>query len=322
MPQFSLIIPVYNTEKYLKTCLDSIINQSFDDYEIILVDDGSNDKSLEICKNYAFKDKRIKFIHQNNSGVSIARNIGLKIASGKYIWFIDSDDNIMDYSLSDLNNIVKKKGYDIIVFNTDIDETYKSDNNSLDSFFRKYYFTYKLEFSSWNKLYRREFLLQNHIIFDFREKIGEDLLFNIFCYSNMKRLKFVNKTYYNYKKRVNSAMSTQLKSRLNDQMRLFRKIVEIIGNRVNNETIEILKLIHFISGINQARKSLINIFEFKKKLKDVYKKEIAFTPLSKKTVNLFLNYQKPSFLGYIKFKLLMFFIFKKNFFLASLVVII
>ena len=92
MVTLSVIVPVYNTEKYLRECLDSIINQTFRDIEIICVNDGSTDKSLEILKEYALKDNRIKVITQGNKGQSVARNIGLNNASGKYITFIDSDD--------------------------------------------------------------------------------------------------------------------------------------------------------------------------------------------------------------------------------------
>ena len=92
MPELSIIVPVYNAEKYLEKCLDSIINQTFRDYETILIDDGSTDRSGIICDEYAVKDARFKVIHQKNSGVSSARNTGLDIAQGKYLGFIDADD--------------------------------------------------------------------------------------------------------------------------------------------------------------------------------------------------------------------------------------
>ena len=92
--KISIIVPVYNVEKYLSECLDSIINQSYKNIEIILINDGSTDSSLEICQKYQKNDKRIKLISQANKGLSISRNNGMKIATGKYIMFVDSDDII------------------------------------------------------------------------------------------------------------------------------------------------------------------------------------------------------------------------------------
>lgn len=93
-PKISCIVPVYNVEKYLRRCVDSILNQTFTDFELILVDDGSPDNSPAICYEYAVKDSRIKVIHKVNGGVSSARNVGLDVAKGEWICFVDSDDLI------------------------------------------------------------------------------------------------------------------------------------------------------------------------------------------------------------------------------------
>ena len=93
---FSVIVPVYNVEKYLSECIDSILCQTFTDFELILVDDGSKDKSGEICDQYAQKDSRIKVIHKENGGLSDARNFGTAASNGKYIVYLDSDDYISD----------------------------------------------------------------------------------------------------------------------------------------------------------------------------------------------------------------------------------
>lgn len=91
-PEYSIIIPVYNSEKCLKRCIDSILNQTFVNFELILIDDGSSDDSLNICKKYQSFDSRINVIHKDNGGVSSARNVGLDHSRGKYIVFVDSDD--------------------------------------------------------------------------------------------------------------------------------------------------------------------------------------------------------------------------------------
>lgn len=110
MITFSIIIPIYKVEKYINECIDSVISQSYQDYEIILVDDGSPDRCPEICDEYAKTDKKIKVIHKENGGLSDARNAGLRIASGKYILFLDSDDFLNKESLKELSDCIQSVG--------------------------------------------------------------------------------------------------------------------------------------------------------------------------------------------------------------------
>ena len=115
-PFFSIIIPVYNVEQYLRECVESILMQSCDDYEIILVDDGSSDKSGKICDKYSEKNNKIKVVHKENGGLSSARNAGIKIAIGKYIIFIDSDDYYDDKNLLfNSKNIFAKNNADMLI---------------------------------------------------------------------------------------------------------------------------------------------------------------------------------------------------------------
>lgn len=117
MDKISVIIPVYNVEKYIHQCLDSVINQTYTNLEIILIDDGSTDKSGGVCEAYAKRDKRIKVIHKQNEGVSQARNTGLDICTGDYIAFIDPDDFIQENTYEILMKHIKQSKVDIIVFN-------------------------------------------------------------------------------------------------------------------------------------------------------------------------------------------------------------
>jgi len=117
MFKVSVIIPVYNTEKYLRKCIDSVKNQTFTDIEVLLIDDGSTDNSPAICDEYAASDSRIKVIHQQNGGRSAARNTGLDNASGDFILFVDSDDYITETTVSILIETHKKTCADIIIFN-------------------------------------------------------------------------------------------------------------------------------------------------------------------------------------------------------------
>ena len=114
-PKISIIIPVYNVEKYLKKCIESILNQTFTNYEIILIDDGSTDNSKNICDEFSYKDSRIKVIHKNNTGAADSRNIGISLASGEYIGFVDSDDYIDPDMYESLYNLITKYKTDVAI---------------------------------------------------------------------------------------------------------------------------------------------------------------------------------------------------------------
>ena len=115
MDKISVIIPVYNVENYIRKCLDSVINQTYKNLEIILVDDGSTDKSGEICDEYALKDERIRVFHTQNGGVSLARNVGLKKVTGKYFTFVDSDDFVATVYVERLKEILEKNASNVSV---------------------------------------------------------------------------------------------------------------------------------------------------------------------------------------------------------------
>lgn len=120
MPKVSVIIPVYNTEPYLYECLNSIINQTLKDIEIICVNDGSTDSSLNILEKYAEYDSRIVIFSQENKGQSVARNVGLSAASGEYVYFMDSDDVLSLNAMETLFNHATKDKTDIIYFGADV----------------------------------------------------------------------------------------------------------------------------------------------------------------------------------------------------------
>ena len=116
MINISVVIPIFNTAPYLKECLDSVLNQTFTDFEVICVNDGSNDSSLEILKKYQQKDNRIKIINQENKGAGAARNVGIDHSRGEYILFLDSDDYLDKDTLNDCYEIAHSKSLDILLF--------------------------------------------------------------------------------------------------------------------------------------------------------------------------------------------------------------
>ena len=185
-PELSIIIPVYNVEEYLRVCVDSVLQQTFADFELILIDDGSSDKSGQICDEYVAKDSRVHVIHQENAGVSSARNAGLAYASGEYISFVDADDCInfrmyeilletMKSSMADLGIC----GVDIIKKDTDIKQINYKNNKAItwsasDCVSHLFDMPPILYFSCWNKLFRKNVI---KTCFDTTLRIGEDAKF-------------------------------------------------------------------------------------------------------------------------------------------------
>ena len=189
----SVIIPVYNVEQYVESCLNSVIDQSYTNLEIILVDDGSTDRSGEICGQYALKDSRIKVIHEENAGLGEARNRGLRIASGDYICFVDSDDWIEEDYCKELaqaaertNSKIPKVKYDDCFTTTGKEILhYTMTANS------KYWFN----ISVWNKLYKREIISGLW----FKSRVYEDIMYNAESMYRANKITYVNKCLYNYR---------------------------------------------------------------------------------------------------------------------------
>ena len=189
MSCLSIIIPVYNAEKYLNKCIDSILNQSFKDFELLLIDDGSKDLSGKICDKYAEVDERVKVFHIQNGGPAKARNLGIKYATGIYIEFVDADDELIPEALENLY-ILTKNNPDIIIADSQIitaDEKVKNiisiENNdqiNVEEYLKNLNTVRKatLLHYIWNKWYKRKLICENRIIFDENERLGEDFLFN------------------------------------------------------------------------------------------------------------------------------------------------
>lgn len=162
-PLVTIIVPIYNNEKYLKRCIDSIVNQDYQNLEIILVDDGSKDKTSVYCDEYTTKDKRIKVIHQTNKGLSAARNAGIKIATGNYIYLVDSDDWIATNAITVLVNLAHKTNADITLakYVNVINGEYRYSNTIYNETYSAKQCQYEVNkcninfITAWNKLYKR-----------------------------------------------------------------------------------------------------------------------------------------------------------------------
>lgn len=203
-PLISIIVPVYNVEEYLSKCLDSIVNQTYKNLEIILIDDGSTDNSGIICDEYSEGDTRIKVIHKKNKGVSNTRNIGIENASGEYILFVDADDEIeKDYIYVMIKEVIQSDCDLVIsnildIFNTTCRKRIIKKEN-LTGIFRNDYFTLlELLRVPFVKLYKSQMINKYNIRFCESMKLSEDQVFNFQYYSIIKNYKFINYCGYKY----------------------------------------------------------------------------------------------------------------------------
>lgn len=297
-PLISVIIPVYKVEKYLDSCVESVVGQTYQNLEIILVDDGSPDHCPEMCDAWEEKDKRIKVIHKQNGGVGSARNEGIKLASGDWVWFVDSDDTIEENAITLLSEVFAQTP-DLIVFNKEENEVYQKDNR----FFDEYYFRYRFGFEPWNKLYKLNIIRQNGLKFDTEEKIGEDLLFNIKYYKYAKNYVFTDLKLYNYRIREDSAMGEKDPERLEKQLSVYSKIYDFYKNDLNEKTLAQLFIMHLVSGINQSDKADLKNEEKHSLVQSQLKKYNFSKKAFQKAINNFLNCENASALGKIRIKL-------------------
>lgn len=229
MSKVSIIIPVYNVEKYLSKCLDSVVNQTFKDIEIICVNDGSTDSSLQILEKYAQKYNQIKIINQQNAGQGIARNRALKIAQGNFILFLDPDDWIELDTVESCYNCAKINNANVVQFNyknTDdngnaisknnlanfINEKYNYDLNNIGYFkYENINSLYEIDMHIITKFYSRAFLLENNIHFT-DGKYGEDWLFSVMTLLKTDKIYYLDKYNYNYRIRKKSSCSSVSKN--------------------------------------------------------------------------------------------------------------
>ncbi len=208
----SVIVPVYNVEEYLPKCLDSVINNTLSDIEIIIVNDGSTDNSSKIIAKYQKKDKRIKVINQENCGLGSARNKGLEKAMGEYIAFIDSDDWIEKDMLEFMYNHAFEKKSDIVICSYKNIYNHKEEVNIIpdqiinDTIAGKNSRIFNI-FSAWCKIYKRDFLNKSKVKFVEDKVWYEDFSFSVKLLSMTTKIDIINKPLYNYVIRNNSIMN-------------------------------------------------------------------------------------------------------------------
>ena len=259
----SVIIPIYNTEKYLSACIESVLQQTDVSLEIILVDDGSKDSSANICDNYAEKYDNIKAIHIPNSGPATAKNIGLKHAQGNYIALTDSDDKMEPLMLFKMVSAGYKYDADIICCNyKQVDE--QGHVSHLNSTNQQYILNHeeglihffskdKIYSQCWTKLYKRQMLVDNGIENDPGLRTDEDFIFNIRAFIKARTTVIVDEPLYEYTHRSSSLAHAYYKKNISQYIDNRIQRVQVTQDAVKNET-EVVKewsIVHIIMYYNE-----------------------------------------------------------------------
>lgn len=240
MIKLSIIIPVYNVEKYIPVCLESIINQPFKDLEIICVNDGSSDNSLSVLQSYKEKDNRITIIDKKNEGSGVARNSGLAISKGEYVYFVDGDDWLEDNALEKMILKADELNTDILIFGglSYYDRQGKKGGYSADKLPKKYFNkvfaskdikkdVFKFPSTAWTKLYRRDFLIKNNIKFQ-NIKVGQDQLPFFHSMITAERIAILPENLYCYRKNRKGAVTAVKKKKNFSPIYVFYGIEEML----------------------------------------------------------------------------------------------
>lgn len=291
---------MYNTEAYIERCVNSISCQDYINLEIILVNDGSTDATLSICKTLALKDKRILIYSMANSGVSVARNKGVELANGTYIQFIDADDYVMPNYVSTLHSVLIKEKAQLSVCAITLYDTShklleswdagngilnftKPDNNYLVELLHSF-----LLFGPVNKLYISKIIKGNSILFDKTISYGEDLIFNMDYMSHVEKICITNKVHYGYfQLNTNSLSNKFYENKYEISKKIHQRLITFFKNKqIENETVlEVLYQRFFDDCYNAL--SLISHIQFNKTLP----KKLAYLKTILKDKELLKSYK-------------------------------
>lgn len=314
-PLVSIILPAYNVEKYIACCLDSILQQSYNNIEIIIVNDGSTDHTLEVAQQYQKRHTIITLIDQQNSGVSASRNTALKCAKGDYVLFVDADDWLDINTVQVCIEQIEAEHADVCffayqseflnrtevrclypkskVFN--IKECENLQRRIIGPLDEEMQIPQRLDSygTIWAKLYRREIL--QGIFFEDLKKIGtaEDSLFNAFVFKNVKRAVYINEPFYHYRKTENSSITSKFKP---DLLKQWQTLFQSMNNAVTSEQSKValqnrIAISLFGIGVNVCNSTL----SFKEKnayIKECLNSECYTVALKKLTLSYFPIYWK------------------------------
>nr|WP_310197805.1 glycosyltransferase [Neobacillus niacini] len=277
-----MIVPVYNVENYINRCIDSILAQTFSDFELILIDDGSTDKSGEICDDYALGDSRVKVAHIKNGGVSKARNTGITLAKGDYMMFCDSDDFVERNWCSLLYEAIKEGGNTLPVSGIKFIYNIREQNKEIIKVFPKkmtldkckYFETYKkgLSGSLCCKIYDTNIIHEQSIYFDVSVNRGEDLLFNLSYMSHMDSFTTVPIITYNYvHSNQYSLMNSYRKDLIEINVLVYNAWLDYFKkHNIYSKQIEEFATYYYLNFLNVVKNT------FDKRNKDILIKKLIF----------------------------------------------
>lgn len=281
MSKIAIIVPIYNSSNFLEICLNSIKNQTFKDIEVIMVNDGSTDDSVEICKRFCKDDLRFVLINKNNTGVSDSRNIGIKSSKSDYIMFVDADDWLEKEAVEIAYMNIEKNKADICQFNYFFDyenQQLKRENFSqniiiIDDKKRKdiqcnvlaYRYAKNnknIEYfgsirGCWNKIFSKEFLEKNNIFFDTQLKIQEDTHLMVNALEKVNKIIFINQYLYHYRQNKISATKGYDRNRLSKNIIIMEKFNNILGK--DKDIDECIYLLYFEILMDYISKDVFNI---------------------------------------------------------------
>ena len=265
-PLLTVVIPVYNVEKYLKRCVESVIAQDWKKYEILLVDDGSTDHSPQICDNYVKTYDFISVIHKENGGLSEARNTGLSQAKGEYVYFPDSDDWIEPDTFIALSEALESQKFDIISFNR---EFVKSEEDAIvsdsvvtivfegkDAFVEMLKHSYITGFAN-DKIYRKSLFMDHDILFP-KGKYYEDLGTNYKLFLSAKKVYATNQKYYHYLiDNPDSITQSWNEKKFIDMFEFYKEVFysDFVRSQLNQEELHISQL-YYVNGLTHILASL------------------------------------------------------------------
>lgn len=291
MKKLSIIIPVYNVKDYLRQCVDSLICER-EDYEVLLIDDGSTDGSSEICDEYAKKHKVVKVFHKKNGGVSSARNYGLQEAIGEYIYFVDGDDFVVGIE-SLISSLSQAEGCvvncTILDINEDVKQKYEYSLQPFLSIEKDYRKMKRTFHASWSFVYRRDIIYNKGLFFDEELKYAEDWIFVVQYMTLISHVKTIDGFAYYYRKdRIGSATNTQYsEEQILKYFRAYDKMCKI--KPLRNKRYYNIENRKFISYILSVVKHNINKINDISQLQKLIRNEIKLSVLNSRDLKFSLK---------------------------------
>lgn len=308
-PLLTVVIPVYNVEKYLKRCLESILSQEWKCYDILLIDDGSSDNSPQICDDYVKEYDFISVIHKENSGLSEARNTGILHAKGEYVYFPDSDDWIEPQTFVELAEELESREFDIISFNREFvkseeeiilsepktDQVYKGK----EAFVKMLKHSYITGFAN-DKIYKKSLFIENNILFP-KGKYYEDLGTNYKLFLLANRVYATNQKYYHYLiDNPDSITQSWNEKKFRDMFEFYKEVFysDFVRSQINQDEIQVSKL-YYVNGLTHILASL-----YKSKLDKKYSELTNEVKLELLKNRVFISQMKdqPNKLKYILYR--------------------